>query len=395
MGERLDRLGREGLPPGSAGAYLFAASCAGLAAVAHIVFLQFAKEIMPSIFYNPAVFVAALLGGIGAGVLAAGLSIVFLWSIFSSLSGAHEMMPVAPARACALYLFAAAVIIWIAERYRAFGLRGRARLAEQLRTGAAAAETLPPPSARARLRGWWQRGPHRHSVAGYVVAVACIAIATLIRFGFGWLGGEMLPLVSYYPGILLAALVGGTGAGLFAMFLSLAAVWSAFPAPLLSFGTLAREESVGLSVYVFATLLSLWLAENHRAVADDDRQSLLLRSATPVLVALAAILFTTFVLLSIDAYLGPDHLVIGYLLPTVIIAMHYGSTLAVVTSFVCGLAAAYFLFPPKLSFYIGDPLNVAELGFFLLLAIIASKAVEAVTDDVRMRNRASRDRSPG
>ena len=28
--------------------------------------------------------------------------------------------------------------------------------------------------------------------------------------------------------------------------------------------TLAREESVGLSVYVFATLLSLWLAENHR-----------------------------------------------------------------------------------------------------------------------------------
>ena len=63
MGERLDRLGREGLPPGSAGAYLFAASCAGLAAVAHIVFLQFAKEIMPSIFYNPAVFVAALLGG--------------------------------------------------------------------------------------------------------------------------------------------------------------------------------------------------------------------------------------------------------------------------------------------------------------------------------------------
>ena len=120
-----------------------------------------------------------------------------------------------------------------------------------------------------------------------------------------------------------------------------------------------------------------------------------MRAITPVLVALAATLFTTFVLLSIDTYLGPDHLVVGYLLPTVIIAMHYGSTLAVVTSFVCGLAAAYFLFPPKLSFYIGDPLNVAELGFFLLLAIIASKAVEAVTDDVRMRNRASRDRSPG
>jgi K+-sensing histidine kinase KdpD len=105
-----------------------------------------------------------------------------------------------------------------------------------------------------------------------------------------------------------------------------------------------------------------------------------------VLVAFAAVLLTTFVLLAIDAYLGPDHLVIAYLLPTIVIAMHYGSTLAVVTSFVGGLAAAYFLFPPKLSFYVSDPFNVAELGFFLLLAVIASKAVAVVTDDIRTRN---------
>ena len=63
--------------------------------------------------------------------------------------------------------------------------------------------------------------------------------------------------------------------------------------------------------------------------------------------------------------------------------MHYGSTLAVLTSFASGLIAAYFFFPPKLSFYIADPLNVAELGFFLLLAVIASKAVEVLTQDVR------------
>src|SRR5437763_15864656 len=164
MRERLERLGREGLPPSSAAAYLFAASCAVLAAVAHVVFLQFAKEIMPSIFYNPAVFVAALFGGIGAGVLAAGLSIVFLWYIFISLYAAHDITPVSPVTACALYLFAAAVIIWIADRYRAFGRRGRARSVEQ--PGAAAGAALPPALLRARLRQWWQRGPHPNSVTG-------------------------------------------------------------------------------------------------------------------------------------------------------------------------------------------------------------------------------------
>jgi K+-sensing histidine kinase KdpD len=248
---------------------------------------------------------------------------------------------------------------------------------------------------RTNLRDWLHRGPRPNSLAGYFMALACIAIATLIRLGFGWLGGEMLPLVSYYPAILLAALVGGTGAGLFAMVLSLVAVWSTFPAPLLSFGPLAREESVGLSLYVFASLLSVWLAENHRAVRGNPRESLILELATPVLVAFAAVLLTTFVLLAIDTYLAPDHLVLGYLLPTVVIAMHYGSTFAVVTSFASGLAAAYFLFPPKLSFYINDPLNVAELGFFLLLAVIASKAVAVLTDDIRIRNSRPRNRARG
>src|SRR5262249_61062653 len=44
-------------------------------------------------------------------------------------------------------------------------------------------------------------------------------------------------------------------------------------------------------------------------------------------------------------------------------------------------------FPPKFSFFISDPLNVAELGFFLLLAVIASKAVAVVTKDDRVTRR--------
>jgi K+-sensing histidine kinase KdpD len=220
-----------------------------------------------------------------------------------------------------------------------------------------------------------------------VVALAAIAIATLIRYGLRSFGGEMLPLVSNYPAVLVAALFGGAGAGLLAMIASLLVVWLEFPAPWISFGPITREESVGLAIYVFASLLTVWVAEHRRHAVRGEQEAApaILRWATPVLVAFAAVLLTTFVLLAIDSYLSPDHLVLGYLVPTVVIAMHYGSTLAVITSFASGVAAAYFLFPPKFSFYVTDPLHIGELGFFLLLAVIASKAVAVLADDVHTR----------
>ena len=108
-------------------------------------------------------------------------------------------------------------------------------------------------------------------------------------------------------------------------------------------------------------------------------------SRTAVVVSIAAVLFATLILLAADFYLAAQHLVLGYLLPTLFVAIYFGSTLAVLTSFACGLAAAYFLFPPKFSFYIADLVHVAELGFFLLLASIASKAVSVLMDDIRPR----------
>jgi K+-sensing histidine kinase KdpD len=106
----------------------------------------------------------------------------------------------------------------------------------------------------------------------------------------------------------------------------------------------------------------------------------------PVAASLAAVFLTTGILLTIDAHIAARHLVLGYLLPTIFVAIYYGSTFAVLTTFASGLAAAYFLFPPKFSFYITDPTHVAELGFFLLLASIASKAVSVLSDDVRLRH---------
>jgi K+-sensing histidine kinase KdpD len=106
-------------------------------------------------------------------------------------------------------------------------------------------------------------------------------------------------------------------------------------------------------------------------------------SVVPVVVSIAAVLLTTLPLVTIHSYLATEHLVLVYLLPTILVAIYFGSIVAVLTSFASGLAAAYFLLPPQFSFYVDDPRHVAELGFTMLLAVIASKVVAALAHDTR------------
>jgi K+-sensing histidine kinase KdpD len=385
--EALLNFTREGFPPGSPPAYGFALACVAVAAAAHFAFDKFTPGITPSILYNPAVFVAALFGGVRAGLLAVGVSVVLLWWAFDWRSFEAQAPALSPAVNCTLYVAAAMVIIWVAARYRSSDqLSAHHRQDSGMPTAVESVAGRPfAPPAHAVRRAWNRLVAH--PMAGYAGALLCVALASLIRASFAWFGGEMLPLVSYYPAVLLAALMGGTGAGLLAISLSLCVVWSDFPGPLLSFERPTRDASVSLSLYVFASLLTVWLAEDRRLGTDSARakQSSMLEWVTSVVVAATAVLLTTFVLLAIDSHLAPEHLILGYLLPTIIIAMHYGSTVAVFTSFISGLAAAYFLFLPKFSFYIADPLNLAELAFFFLLAVTASKAVALPAREARGR----------
>ena len=105
-----------------------------------------------------------------------------------------------------------------------------------------------------------------------------------------------------------------------------------------------------------------------------------------LLVAFSAILLTSVVLLAVDSFVDAKALVFIYLLPTVVMAMHYGSTVAVLTSFASALAAAYFFFPPKFSFYIADLLHVAELPHAPHLAMSRARLV----DDRRLGSGAGR-----
>jgi K+-sensing histidine kinase KdpD len=69
----------------------------------------------------------------------------------------------------------------------------------------------------------------------------------------------------------------------------------------------------------------------------------------PIAVSLLTIIWTTIFLTWIQTYLVADDvedLALAYLLPTVFIAVFFGSTLAVASSLASALAAAYFLYPP-------------------------------------------------
>jgi hypothetical protein len=135
--------------------------------------------------------------------------------------------------------------------------------------------------------------------------------------------------------------------------------------------------------------LSLW--DNERAgqqrFAGRIMKSPRVVLIRPIVLSLAAILLTSLVVAEAYSHAkalhirDPEDLALAYLLPTIFIAVFFGSTFAVAASFGGGLAAAYLIYPPQVSIWIDDPNHVAELGFILLLGITASKAVGVITGD--------------
>jgi K+-sensing histidine kinase KdpD len=108
---------------------------------------------------------------------------------------------------------------------------------------------------------------------------------------------------------------------------------------------------------------------------------------TPVAASLTLIAATTLVLWPLQVRLNHQHLIFIYLVPTSWIAIRYGSISAMCVIIASSLAAAYFLYPPRFSFIVEDPLGLLELALFCVLALLASRVVSgfAADDDVAAR----------
>jgi two-component sensor histidine kinase len=107
-----------------------------------------------------------------------------------------------------------------------------------------------------------------NTLTAYGFAIACIVIATLARIGFGFVGASVV-FPTYYPAVLVAALVAGGRAGLLSIVLSLLVAWWAFTLPAFEFQHLSSVQALNFSLFIFSGLLIVWLASSFRQVVQD------------------------------------------------------------------------------------------------------------------------------
>ncbi len=109
----------------------------------------------------------------------------------------------------------------------------------------------------------------------------------------------------------------------------------------------------------------------------------------PIAVSLALVGITTAVLLHLEFTLKLDPLIFIYFVPTTYVALRYGSTTAMVATVMSCIAAAYYLFPPHFSFAVAGVLELMQIVFFMLLAILASQVVSGFIKDRSVERRGS------
>jgi K+-sensing histidine kinase KdpD len=98
------------------------------------------------------------------------------------------------------------------------------------------------------------------------------------------------------------------------------------------------------------------------------------KGAIPVTVTLAMVTAVTAVLWYFKlATVGPDHPVFFYLLPIGLVTIFYGSLPALLAVFAATASADFFLYDPLYSMNISSGLELGDLLYFSLLALVGVK----------------------
>jgi two-component sensor histidine kinase len=102
------------------------------------------------------------------------------------------------------------------------------------------------------------------SVAAYVFAAFCVAVAGFIRWAIGSFFEGVVPFATFFPAALFAALVGGIGPGIFAAVSGGIIGWWAFLGPPMTFFPLTLGERISLVAYLITSLIIVWAADHYR-----------------------------------------------------------------------------------------------------------------------------------
>jgi PAS domain S-box-containing protein len=123
----------------------------------------------------------------------------------------------------------------------------------------------------------------QNPLLAYGAAVLAVVVATLLRQLIGGQAMEGLPFITYYPAIVIAALLGGFWAGVLATLLSAAAAWYLFIPPAFSL-ELTKPELVALSLFfvtagINVIVVALLNAVVERIMAQQQSMRVLIESA--------------------------------------------------------------------------------------------------------------------
>jgi K+-sensing histidine kinase KdpD len=72
-------------------------------------------------------------------------------------------------------------------------------------------------------------------------------------------------------------------------------------------------------------------------------------------------------------------------LPTVFVAILYGSVLSMICAVVATMAAAFFLYDPSYNLYVSGPREVGELIIFASIGVIGAKCIEELRQPAKNR----------
>jgi two-component sensor histidine kinase len=116
----------------------------------------------------------------------------------------------------------------------------------------------------------WRRGIVPGSPAAYLLAVGCVALASLVRFALGFMVDDVVPLATYYPAVLVASLLGGASSGALALILGGVVGWWAFMPHTIVVPTLSH--TISLALYFGSAGLIVCVAEGYRRAMRSVRE---------------------------------------------------------------------------------------------------------------------------
>jgi two-component sensor histidine kinase len=112
------------------------------------------------------------------------------------------------------------------------------------------------------------------SAEAYAFAIFCVAVAAVVRWVAGFWFEGIVPFATFFPAVLLAALVGGIGPGILAAIAGGLIGWWAFLPPPMVFLPLKPGQIVSLIAYLITCLILVWAAEHYRRLTKrlEDEQ---------------------------------------------------------------------------------------------------------------------------